>query len=236
MKWIHSDKELDEFFEHANSIHPSIKFTHEVSKTKMSFLDTTTTVKEGNVSTDLYSKPTEKHQYLSLSSCHPKHCVKSIPFSQPISVKRICSTVEATKQRLGDLRHHLKKRGYTDKVIESGFSKGSEINRNDLLEYKENKINKRVPHVLTYHPSLEKISGIVRHHWKEIDKSEALTKLCPEPPVVAFWRPKSTKDTLVRAAVSRPSSTVCQCKPCGDKRCKCFLQLQHAQVFHSKTT
>jgi hypothetical protein len=30
--------------------------------------------------------------------------------------------------------------------------------------------------------------------------------------------------------------TVGQCKPCGDKRCKCCLQLQHAQVFHSKTT
>jgi hypothetical protein len=27
MKWIYSDKELDEFLEHANSIHPSIKFT-----------------------------------------------------------------------------------------------------------------------------------------------------------------------------------------------------------------
>jgi hypothetical protein len=38
MKWTHGDKELDEFVEHANSIHPSIKFTHEVSKTKMSFL------------------------------------------------------------------------------------------------------------------------------------------------------------------------------------------------------
>jgi hypothetical protein len=38
MKWIHSDKELDEFFEHANSIHPSIKFTHEVSKTKLSLI------------------------------------------------------------------------------------------------------------------------------------------------------------------------------------------------------
>ena len=45
---------LDEFFEHANSIHPSIKFTHEVSKTKMFFLDTTTMVKEGNMTTDLY--------------------------------------------------------------------------------------------------------------------------------------------------------------------------------------
>ena len=137
MKWTHGDKELDEFLEHANSIHPSIKFTHEVSKTKMSFLDTTTTVKEGNMTTDLYSKPTDKHQYLSPSSCHPKHCFKSIPFSQAIRVKRICSTVETTKQRLGDLRHHLKRQGYNDKDIESVFSKGSEINRNDLLEYKE---------------------------------------------------------------------------------------------------
>ena len=84
-----------------------------------------------------------------------------------------------------------------------------------FFEYKEKKINKRVPLVLTYHPSLEKISGIVRHLWKEIEKNE----------------------TLARAAVSRPSWTVGQCKPCGDKRCKCcLLQLQHAQVFHSKTT
>jgi hypothetical protein len=30
------------------------------------------------------------------------------------------------------------------------------------------------------------ISGIVRHHWKEIEKSETLAKLFPEPPVVAF--------------------------------------------------
>ena len=69
-----------------------------------------------------------------------------------------------------------------------------------------------------------------------IEKSETLAKLFPEPTVVAFRRPKSIKDTLIRAAVSRPSSTVGQCKPCGDKRCKCCLQLQHAQVFHSKTT
>ena len=106
-------------------------------------------------------------------------------------VKRICSTVETTKQRLADLRHHLKKRGYNDKVIESGFSKASEINRNDLLMCKEEKINNQVPLVLTYHPSLEKIAGIVRHHWKEIEKSETLVKLFPEPPVVAFRQPKN---------------------------------------------
>jgi hypothetical protein len=88
-------------------------------------------------------------------------------------------------QRLVDLRHHLKRQRYNDKVIERGFSNASEINRNDL-EYKEKKTNKRVPLVLTYHTSLEKNSGIVRHHWKEIEKSETLAKLFPEPPVVAF--------------------------------------------------
>ena len=78
--------------------------------------------------------------------------------------------------------------------------------------------------------------NLIKYRYKHFQKSEPLTKLFPEPPVVAFRRPKSIKDTLVRAAVSRPSSTVGQCKPCGDKRCKCCLQLQHAQVFHSKTT
>ena len=80
----------------------------------------------------------------------------------------------------------MKRWGYNDKVIESGFSKASEINRNNLLEYKEKKMNKWVPFVLTYHPSLEKISGTVRHHWKEIEKSQMLAKLFPEPPNAVF--------------------------------------------------
>jgi hypothetical protein len=39
----------------------------------------------------------------------------------------------------------LKKRGYNDKVIESGFSKASEIDRNDLLEYKEKRSTNGFP-------------------------------------------------------------------------------------------
>jgi hypothetical protein len=40
-------------------------------------------------------------------------------------------------------------------------------------------MNKRVPLVLAYYPSLKKMSGIVRHHWKEIEKSKTLAKLFP---------------------------------------------------------
>jgi hypothetical protein len=39
----------------------------------------------------------------------------------------------------------LKRRGYNDNVIESGFSRASEIDRNDLLEYKEKKSTNGFP-------------------------------------------------------------------------------------------
>ena len=31
---------------------------------------------------DLHVKPTSKHQYLYIKSCHPKHCNTAIPYSQ----------------------------------------------------------------------------------------------------------------------------------------------------------
>jgi hypothetical protein len=42
-----------------------------------------------------------------------------------------------------------------------------------------------VPLVLTYHSSLEKLSGIVRHHWKEIEKCETLTTFFPDQEVIS---------------------------------------------------
>ncbi|XP_063406271.1 uncharacterized protein LOC134690225 [Mytilus trossulus] len=76
MKWIESQQKLDAFIRHANNAHQSIKFTYEISDSKISFLDTTTSIKDGVISTDLYCKPTDKHQYLSPQSCHPKHYKK----------------------------------------------------------------------------------------------------------------------------------------------------------------
>ena len=40
----------------------------------MPFLDITVILRDGKVQTDLYSKPTDMHQYMAMSSCHPWHC------------------------------------------------------------------------------------------------------------------------------------------------------------------
>ena len=80
MKWTESEENLNRFFDHANNAHPTIKFTHETSRNNISFLDTYTTCENGIMSTDIYNKPTDKHPHRQ--NCYPKHCTKSIPYSQ----------------------------------------------------------------------------------------------------------------------------------------------------------
>jgi hypothetical protein len=92
-----SEENLNRFFDHANYVHPSIRFIHETSRNNISFLDTYTTCDNGIMSTDIYSKPTDTHQYLSPQSCHPNHCTKSIPYSQALRIKRICFNEQTTK-------------------------------------------------------------------------------------------------------------------------------------------
>ena len=230
-------KTLDEFISHANNAHPTIKFTYEISDSKMSFLDTTSTISDGIISTDLFCKPTDKHQYLSPSSCHPKHCTRSIPYSQALRIRRICSSDDTAAKRLGELRQHLTARGYKKSDIDKGFERASRPSRETLLQYKKKKRNRRIPLVLTYQPSLGGLSQLVRCHWEEVKKHPKLSRIFPEPPICAFRRPKSLRDILVRSSLTpKPKSSVGSCKKCDSRRCLTCKQMLETQTFTSKST
>ncbi len=98
--WNDGEERLQEFLEEINSFHLSIKFTAEWSREKISFMDTTVILDGNNIHTDLYTKPTDTHQYLSPRSCHPRHCTSSIPYSQSFRLRRICSRDETFRQEV----------------------------------------------------------------------------------------------------------------------------------------
>ena len=79
--WERGEDKLKSFIITINKVHPTIKFTTEWSKTSINFLDATVSLIEGVIKTDLYVKPTDSHQYLQSSLCHPYHCKKRIPCS-----------------------------------------------------------------------------------------------------------------------------------------------------------
>ena len=67
-------------------------------------------IENGKIKTDLYVKPTDTHQYLHSSSCHPYHCKRRIPYSQTLHFNRICSDSISFDRRCDDLE-----RGYKEK-------------------------------------------------------------------------------------------------------------------------
>ena len=98
-------------------MHPAITFKANWSKKSMNFLDVTVSFAEGVIETDLYVKPTDSHQYLLSSSCHPFYCKKGIPYSQALRLNRICSNNEFFDKRCNDLDKYLLERGYSEKMV-----------------------------------------------------------------------------------------------------------------------
>ncbi len=100
--WEHGQETLDIFLGQINEFHDTIQFTAEYSTERITFLDTTVILDGTTIHTDLYTKPTDTHQYLSPESCHPKHCTTSIPYSQSLRLRRICSRNEDFVERTED--------------------------------------------------------------------------------------------------------------------------------------
>ena len=116
--WEHGQESLKLFLQQSNLFHTTIKFMAEMSMEPITFLDTTVILENDILHTDLYSKPTDTHQYLSPNSCHPKHCTTSIPYSQGLRLWRICLRREDFMKRLNRLRDYLLACGYDTNSVD----------------------------------------------------------------------------------------------------------------------
>ena len=119
--------------------------------------------------TDLYTKPTDKHQYLLHSqSCHPMHTESAIPFSLAPRLRRLCSTNEIFTLRTNGLIDYLYKLGYNRYFLQPKYSElttshGQKHSHPMTLQYWTNQ--NLFPFVITYNPALRSISSIIRKHF-----------------------------------------------------------------------
>ena len=68
--WTDGLEKLNELFSYLSSFHPTIKFTMNYSDTNNNFLDVYVTKNSAKLSTDLFTKEADFHQYLHETSCH----------------------------------------------------------------------------------------------------------------------------------------------------------------------
>ena len=90
----------------------------DYSAKEINFLGVTVTKVGNKLEIDLYSKPTDTHQYLHAQSCHSVY-KESIAYGQVVRFKKICSTEENLNNHLEQLKQWLVKRGYREDHVDS---------------------------------------------------------------------------------------------------------------------
>ena len=245
MVFTGSTKKLHNFVNEINTIHPNIKFTmshttvqnveQDVNnqcscekKTSIPYLDTSCSIKEGQIILDLHRKPTDRNQYLLTSSCHPATCVENIPYSLALRITRICTENDTREKRYSELKELLMNREYNERIIDAAINKARKIPRLEAIQHKPPQpTNRRPVFVVPYDPRLPPLTSITKKHWRSMRNQDPyLAEVFPEPPLIAYKRQKNIKDYMIRAKVApqtsgRPKRLVTGMKNCGKQCAAC---------------
>ena len=200
--WTHGEAELHKYHDHLNSYHENIKYTMEHSYEKITFLDTWVKKLKDKLIVELYTKPTDTHNYLHFTSSHPKHMKRAGPYGQFLRVRRNCTLNSDYIKHSLKIKKHYIERGYPEQLVENSRLQALNKDRKELLKPKihvnESKPN-IVPLVLTHHPSNFLVRKIINDNWGMLKYSELCQKALPDTPLYATRRSKNIKDLLVRS-------------------------------------
>ena len=234
--WQHGLMALLAFIHHLNSCHPTIKFTFEISTSHLPFLDTMVHLEsDGTLWIDLYTKPTDAHNYLRFESSHPFHTRKSLPYSQFLRIRRICSNTSDFLRHSILLKSYFLDRGYPYDLLEDAFIRTLTQNRHTLL-FPPPTSPTPTPNptpsdnkdplfaITTYHPSCTIFQDTLQENWHLLG-APSTQQLYATKVTFGKRRAKNLRDHLVRAQLksdpddpySLPTSTPrshCQASNC----------------------
>ena len=191
MIWPHGRgrDELDNFIKYLNSIHEKIKFTSEVSKNEINFLDTKVKIDEHRkLYTTLYEKPTDTHLYLHYDSAHHGPCHTKGPYGQFLRIRRICSINEDFIENGINLIRYYLKRGYPFKQLKKHMLNACKYTQDELLEVKSKEPTK-VPVMTTmFNPSNPDIKHYIHKNWNIIENCAECADTFATKPIIGFKR------------------------------------------------
>ena len=218
--WEDEESKLLDFYNNLNRFHSTIKFELNYSKESVNFLDTTTYIIDNKLHTKLYTKPTDKKQYLHFSSCHPEHVKKAIPYSQALRYRRIIDLDSELKTAINLLEEKFLNRYYDSTLIHTELEKVFDFDREDTLKYKDKTNTENaytagmfLPLILTYSFKYSdtdcSIRNIIKKLWnKHIISNKKLHECFGDNlPKIVFKKGPSLADKLITAKFKSNKST-----------------------------
>ena len=114
----------------------------------------------------LYYKPTDSHSYLLYSSSHPSHVKNSIPYSQFLRLRGLCSDDSDVSLKSEEMCDFFDKRDYPASVIQVGHHRAQQIDRQSGLQTSQKENNDKIPFMLTFHPQNHAVKSIILRNFK----------------------------------------------------------------------
>ena len=218
-----------------NNLHPSIKYTFEKDKIMrdengntvqiLNFLNINVILNDKNeLSTDVYYKDTNTHDYLPYDSAHPESCKKNVPYNLAKRIIIFVTDPEKVEVRLTELRTWLKNNKYPDHIISNAFHNAR---LQDPAPKPKDKLN-NIPFVTTFHEDID--NNIIMKNIKrkiENNLSDYIKEIFQESNIFLSQRqPKNLLRLLSSSSISNTPSLPKGTFKCNDKRCKiCKLYL-----------
>ena len=157
---------------------------------------------QGNISTDIFQKPTDTHPYLHWTSAHLLHLKQSVPYSLALRLRRICSSTHVLEQRILEYSNFFVACGFKIDRALSEMRKVLLLTQDKSLRARERHTTNRIPLVTTYNPRTSYIAEVANRNWHFLQSRERLAHICRERPIIAYRRSKSLRDILVRTKLT----------------------------------
>ena len=213
--WTKSQNDLKDFHSFLNSLHPSIKFTIEISKHELSFLDILVKLSNNKIVTDIY-KNTDTHQFFNFQSCHPSHTKRNLPYC----IARRVNEQELREVRLRELTAFLRRQNYPPGLITDGIKKAKQVSIADLRTPRPETNSDIIPFVHTHDSGITNVFSAVKTSIPILMRSQRIKRIIPENKIIDSRRqPLNFKRILSRAKFQSESRRDYKVEKCGDIRC-----------------
>ena len=114
----------------------------------------------------MHYKPTDSHSYLPHSSSHPAHVKNSIPFSQFLRLRLLCSNDTDFSEKAEEMCQFFKTRGYPDTVIYNSKHRAQSVHPQSAQLSSHKKQDERIPLTLTFHRQNISVKNLILKNFK----------------------------------------------------------------------
>ena len=211
---------MERFIGFFNSFHQTLKFTWEISETSVTFLVINISVQDNNLATSVHYKPTDSHSYLLYSSSYPSHVQNSIPYSQFLRLRGLCSDDSDFNSKCNEMSNFFSELGYPDNILSKTLNRLRNVSSESTLEPSAWNNEERIPFTLTFHPPANSLAArnVALRNFKILQLDPETAPIFPNLPFVPFKSDQNLRNSLVRSSLPsnlEPGTFNCFRKVCN---------------------